>query len=95
MLPAMVNFCRLLSWTTDLWWIHFDDICCLGISTTLSLEQEEGKVVAHLVVEEEEEAVAEQRKGPRARLFYSCLVLVLLNSTKSLETQQRLGYQKD
>lgn len=92
----MVNFCHLLSWTTGLWWIHFDDSCYPAISTTLSLEEEEGKVVAHLIVEEqEEEAVADQRKGSRARLFYSWFVLVLPNSTKGLETQQRLGYQKD
>lgn len=90
----MANFCHL-SWTTGLWWIHSDDSCYPAISTTLSLEEEEGKPVAHLVVEEEEEAVADQRKGPRARLFCSWLVLVLPNSTKGLETQQRLGYQKD
>lgn len=65
------------------------------VLTTLSLEEEGDKVVAHLAVEEEEEeAVAGRRMGPQDRPFYSWFVLVLLNSTKGLETQQRPGYQK-
>lgn len=68
-IPAVVNFCHLPSWTTCLWWIHFDDSCYPAISTTLCLEEEGGQIGAHLA--EEEEAVAGLRKGPRARLFYS------------------------
>lgn len=94
-LPA-VSFCHLLSWTAGLGEIHSDDSCYPSLSTSLPPEEVGDKAVAHSAVEEEgEEAAADRRKGLRAPLFDSCLVLVPPNSTTGLETQQRRGSQKD
>lgn len=95
MLPAMVNSCHLLSWTNGPWLLQFDDNCYPVILTNGALEEEGGKVVAHLAVVEAEEAAVEQMMEQRVPLAYSPLVPVVLNSTKGPETQQGPGLRKD